>query len=102
MIDMKIQPFGPDAIGQGEKKEQQRANQTGKGSFGEFLKQSIKEVNELQNEADKSITDFATGENKNIHEVMMSVQKADLSFKLMQQIRNKLVDAYKEVMRTGI
>ena len=102
MIDVKIQPFGPNAIDQGEKNEQKRQTQTGKGSFGDFLKQSIQDVNQLQNEADKSITDFATGEARNIHEVMMSVQKADLSFRLMQQIRNKLVDAYREVMRMGV
>ena len=102
MIDMKIQPFGPNAIDKGEKGEQKRSTQIGESSFGDFLKESIKEVNQLQNEADKSMTDFATGQTKDIHEVMMSVQKADLSFKLMQQIRNKLVDAYREVMRMGV
>lgn len=102
MVDMKIQPFGPNAIDKGEKGEQKRSIQTGESSFGDFLKESIKEVNQLQNEADKSMTDFATGQTKDIHEVMMSVQKADLSFKLMQQIRNKLVDAYREVMRMGV
>ena len=102
MVDMKIQPFGPNAIDKGEKGEQKRSTQTGESSFGDFLKESIKEVNQLQNEADKSMTDFATGQTKDIHEVMMSVQKADLSFKLMQQIRNKLVDAYREVMRMGV
>ena len=102
MIDMKIQPFGPNAIDKGEKGEQKRSTQIGKSTFGDFLKQSIKEVNELQNEADKSITDFATGQTKDIHEVMMSVQKADLSFRLMQQIRNKLVGAYNEIMRMGV
>ena len=102
MVDMKIQPFGPNAIDKGEKGEQKRSTRTGESTFGDFLKESIKEVNQLQNEADKSMTDFATGQTKNIHEVMMSVQKADLSFKLMQQIRNKLVDAYREVMRMGV
>lgn len=102
MIDVKIQPFGPNAIDQGEKNEQKRPTQTGQSTFGDFLKQSIEDVNQLQNEADKSITDFATGQTRNIHEVMMSVQKADLSFRLMQQIRNKLVDAYREVMRMGV
>ena len=102
MVDMKIQPFGPNAIDKGEKGEQKRSPQTGESSFGDFLKESIKEVNQLQNEADKSMTDFATGQTKDIHEVMMSVQKADLSFKLMQQIRGKLVDAYREIMRMGV
>ncbi len=102
MVDMKIQPFGPNAIDKGEKGEQKHPTKIGESTFGDFLKQSIKEVNQLQNEADNSMTSFATGQTKDIHEVMMSVQKADLSFRLMQQIRNKLVDAYKEIMRMGV
>ncbi len=102
MVDMKIQPFGPNAIDKGEQGEQKRPTKTGESTFGDFLKESIKEVNQLQNEADNSMTDFATGQTKDIHEVMMSVQKADLSFRLMQQIRNKLVEAYREIMRMGV
>ena len=99
MVDVKIQPFGPDATKQGQQK---RPAKQGESSFGDFLKQSIKEVNQLQNEADKSAIDFATGRVKDIHQVMMSVQKADLSFRLMQQIRGKLVDAYREITRMGV
>jgi len=102
MIDVKVQPFGPNAIdGEGKARERQ-PGRTGKSSFGDFLKESIEEVNKLQNEADTSMTDFATGRTKDIQDVMISVQKADLSFRLMQKIRNKLVDAYREIMRMGV
>lgn len=102
MIDTRVQPFGPNAIeGDGNAKRKQ-PGRTGKSSFGDFLKESIEEVNRLQNEADTSMTDFATGKTKDIQNVMMSVQKADLSFRLMQKIRNKLVDAYQEIMRMGV
>ncbi|MCD6326243.1 flagellar hook-basal body complex protein FliE [bacterium] len=98
-MDIKIQPFGPEAA-----KPEERTPKTvdGKSSFGDFLKQSIKEVNSLQNEADKSIVEFSTGKTNDIHQVMMTVQKADLSFRLMSKIRNKLMDAYKEVTRMGV
>jgi flagellar hook-basal body complex protein FliE len=98
-MDIKIQPFGPEAA-----KPEERTPKAvdGKSSFGDFLKQSIKEVNNLQNEADKSIVEFSTGKTNDIQEVMMTVQKADLSFKLMSKIRNKLMDAYKEVTRMGV
>lgn len=99
MIDVKVQPFGPDALNGGEKKPHQKQ---GGSSFGEFLQDSIKEVNRLQNEADKQITDFSTGKTEDIHGVMLSLQKADLSFRLMNQIRGKLVEAYKEVTRMGV
>ena len=76
----------------------EKADDKGKG-FGEVLKDSIKKVNALQIEADEAIKSFAKGESKDIHETMIAVQKADLSFQLMMQIRNKIVEAYQEVMR---
>ena len=71
-------------------------------TFGRILKESIEEVNRLQGEADKAIEDLATGETKNIHETMIAMEKAEVSFKLMLQVRNKILDAYQEVMRMGV
>jgi flagellar hook-basal body complex protein FliE len=56
----------------------------------------------MQKEADKAIEDFATGKTRNIHETMIAVNKADLAFRLTMQVRNKIVEAYQEVMRTQI
>ena len=66
-------------------------------SFGTMLKSAIGKVTELQTEADKAIQDLAAGKNKNIHRTMIALEKADVSFQLMMQIRNKLVQAYQEV-----
>jgi flagellar hook-basal body complex protein FliE len=68
-------------------------------SFGKVLKDSIKEVNKLQEEAGKAVQDLATGKGKGIHETMIALEKADISFQMMMQIRNKIVEAYQEMMR---
>ena len=71
-------------------------------SFADTLSESLAKVNDLQKEADKAIEDFASGETRNIHETMIAVGKADLAFRLTMQVRNKIVEAYQEVMRTQI
>jgi flagellar hook-basal body complex protein FliE len=71
-------------------------------SFGAILKKSISEVNNLQNEADNAIQQFATGQGKSIHETIIALEKADVSFKLLVEVRNKLVEAYQEIMRMQI
>jgi len=73
-----------------------------KASFGEFLANSIGEVNSLQNKANESIQRLVTGENKNIHETMLTVEKAEIAFKTMNQIRQKVLDAYREVMKMQV
>jgi flagellar hook-basal body complex protein FliE len=71
-------------------------------SFSDTLSTSLEKVNELQKEADVAIEDFATGKTRNIHETMIAVNKADLAFRLTMQVRNKIVEAYQEVMRTQV
>ena len=71
-------------------------------SFGDVLKDSLSQVNQLQHEADKSIKDLATGGPTTLHDTMIALQKADLSFKLMMQVRNKIVEAYQEVVRMQV
>ena len=67
--------------------------------FASLLKQSIDAVNDSQQTADKMMTAFETGESEtSLAEVMVATQKAGLSFQAMVQVRNKLVDAYKDVM----
>lgn len=66
-------------------------------SFKSFLIDSIKEVNDLQHDADQAVEGLFTGEDVNPAEVLTAVQKADLAFRMMMQIRNKLVAAYDEV-----
>jgi flagellar hook-basal body complex protein FliE len=74
----------------------------GAKGFGQMLSESIEKVNEAQQSADTSIKELAAGRTKNIHETMLSIENADASLKLMMQVRNKVLDAYKEIMRMQV
>jgi len=80
-----------------------RMNQTGTqaavGELGDTFNQMFDEVNRLQVEADRKIEEFATSPDKDIQGTMVALQKADLSLRLMMQIRAKLTAAYQDVMR---
>jgi flagellar hook-basal body complex protein FliE len=69
----------------------------GSASFKDFLLDSIKEVNSMQQAADQAVEKLAGGGDVNPAEVLTAVQKADLAFRMMLQVRNKIVDAYNEV-----
>jgi len=66
-------------------------------SFKAILAESMDEVNRLQQDADTAITRLQTGRDVDLTEVLVAVEKADLAFKTLMQIRNKLVEAYKQV-----
>lgn len=70
--------------------------------FQEFLLKSIEEVNSMQQAADRAVEQLATGGDVNPAEVLTAVQKADLAFRIMLQIRNKIVQAYQEVQNIRI
>ncbi len=77
------------------------ANGSGK-SFGDFLADSIGKVNSLQQDADVAMQRLASGDSKNIHETLLAVERADIAFKQMNQVRMKVIDAYKEIMKMQI
>jgi flagellar hook-basal body complex protein FliE len=66
------------------------------------IKEQISNVDDLQTNADASVVDLLTGKNQDITSVVSSVAKADMSFKLLLGVRNKLIDAYKQTMNMGI
>ena len=69
---------------------------------GKFFSELVSKVNNIQVQTDKSIQSLASGENKNLHEVMIAVEKASISFQFMSQVRNKALEAYQEVMRMQV
>lgn len=71
-------------------------------SFMEHLKDSVAEVNQSQRNADKMAADLSTGKSQNIHETMLAATQSELSFNFMVQVRNKVLEAYQEVMRMPI
>ena len=70
--------------------------------FGDLLAKFTRDVDGLQHDADKVVADLAAGKTDNLHQVMIALGKAEISFKFMTEVRNKLLDAYKEVMRTPV
>ena len=77
------------------------AEKSGTG-FGEILKDAISTVNELQKTSDLEVQKLMAGESQDLHTTVIAMQKADLSFQMMMQVRNKIVQAYQEIMRTQI
>ncbi|MFC1718820.1 flagellar hook-basal body complex protein FliE [Candidatus Poribacteria bacterium] len=80
----------------------QKLSEPDKGNFLDVLKKSVEKVNTLQNQADAAIDDLVLGDNKDIVQTMIKVEQVDISFRLMMQIRNKIVKAYEEVMRMQV
>jgi flagellar hook-basal body complex protein FliE len=71
-------------------------------SFKDMLVKSLEQVNSMQQDADVAFQKLATGQTQNVTEVFSAVQKADLAFKTLMQIRNKLVDAYDDIRQMRI
>jgi len=82
------------------------ANKTEKGTennaFLEILKSSINKTNALQQEASDAVSKLASGEKIDIHNAMIAAQKADVTFRLMMEVRNKIVEAYHEITRMQV
>ena len=70
--------------------------------FGSALKQAVGALNQLGSQADASSLALAKGDPIDIHEVMLNTEQASLGFSMAVQVRNKLVDAYAEVMRMSV
>lgn len=70
--------------------------------FSKFLGEMIEKVNSSQVESDKAVQQLVTGETKSLHEVMIAMEKASISFQFVTQVRNKAVEAYQEIMRMPV
>lgn len=79
-----MEPGGGESIGAG-------------GTFQRYLLDSIAQVNSMQLDADRAVETLMTGGDANPAEVLTAVQKADLAFRMMMQVRNKLLQAFQEV-----
>ena len=98
---MDINSLSPMQNGKIDQKFAKIDHKNGTG-FKDSFNNYVSEVNDLQVKAGESIENFATGKVENVHEVMIAMSKAEVSFKFMMETRNKLVDAYKEIMRMQV
>ncbi len=83
-----LEPVGP-----------QPAKQNSSTSFGDLLANALDETNRLVHRADDLATRFAAGEPLDVHQVTIAMQEASTALALTLQVRNKLVEAYQEIMR---
>jgi flagellar hook-basal body complex protein FliE len=88
---MNAPAAGPSTSGDGTPK-----------TFAETLKAAVNDVNEAQKVSDVKMQELATGKNHNIPEVMIAAEKADISLRLMVQVRNKIIEAYQEIMKMQV
>ncbi len=72
------------------------------GPFARVVDRFLSESRDKQSAADQAILDLATGKTENIHEVMLAVTKADLTFRTFLQVRNRVTDAYQEITRMAV
>ncbi|MEO7652465.1 MAG: flagellar hook-basal body complex protein FliE [Bryobacteraceae bacterium] len=71
-------------------------------AFASVLQDAMHKVNEFQQNAGQSVESFLSGETTDLHQTIMAGQKAELAFELFSQVRNKVVQAYQEVMRMQV
>ena len=76
--------------------------QSGQGSFGNMLSGAIDQVERDHHLANQSVEALALNKGKEIHRTMIEMEKAEISFKLLMQVRNKIVSAYETIMRMPV
>lgn len=82
--------------------ERQDVNAQDTESFSDLLSNAINGVDETMKNSEAKVEQFVSGETDNLHDVMISMQRAKLSFNMMVEIRNKAVETYQEISRMQI
>jgi flagellar hook-basal body complex protein FliE len=97
---MALDPIRTQQIAQALQQAKTSAAKSGeKADFGKALGDLLRDVNQAQEQAGRSVQDLIAGRVEDLHEVMIAMGKAQVSFQFMAQVRNKLLEAYREVMR---
>ncbi|MCH8977776.1 MAG: flagellar hook-basal body complex protein FliE [Armatimonadetes bacterium] len=99
---MRIDSLNPAATRLAQQATNNLATEKGSDDFGQMLMDVIKEVNATQNEAGALKNAFMTGQNVELHELMISMERAGLAMELTLQVRNKILDAYQEISRMQV
>ena len=71
-------------------------------SFGDFIKELAHDANASAVQADTKMQEVASGRNKDLHGAVLAMEKADVNFRLLSQVRNKVIEAYREIMRMQV
>ncbi|MDO9305998.1 MAG: flagellar hook-basal body complex protein FliE [Sulfuricurvum sp.] len=76
------------------------SSESSKTDFAQELRNALGNVNDMQVDSDRAMSDIATGSVKDLHQAAIAIDKAEISMKLMLEVRNKALNAYKEITRT--
>ena len=79
-----------------------KSAQPAEGSFSGLLGRMVQDVNGKQNVAAQALQDLQSGQNVSLHQTMIAMEEASVSFQLMVEVRNRLLDSYQEIMRMQI
>jgi flagellar hook-basal body complex protein FliE len=74
----------------------------GKSGFGDLLKMAVDKTDAMQKNADMMVNRAILGQEKDLHRVMMAQEEASITFELLMEVRNKLMDAYQQIMQMQI
>ena len=100
-MNIKLPSIAPQVPGLKNGNEDQK-QVVDSGSINRTFEKLLQDVNQQQFNAEAKKVELLVTENKDIHGTMLALEKAELSMRLMLQIRNKLVSAYEEVMRMQV
>ena len=99
---MRIDAINPAIKNLAQQATKNLATEKSSDDFGQMLMDVIKEVNSAQTKSAEMKNAFMTGQNVELHELMISMERAGLAMELTLQVRNKLLDAYQEISRMQV
>ncbi|MBZ7987027.1 flagellar hook-basal body complex protein FliE [Campylobacter canadensis] len=102
MNDIRLNSLFGQKLELPQNTNKQANNEEDSKSFMDMLNSELKELNEEQIKSDAAMSDIATGRVKDLHQAAIAINKAETSMKFMLEVRNKAINAYKEISRTQI
>ncbi len=96
---MRIEPLNLSPVNMGKNISANPAENTGNDNFSQLLGEALGKVNNLQLQAEKASIDLAAGKVEDVSQVIVAAEKASVALQLTMQVRNKVVEAYQEIMR---
>ncbi len=100
-MDMRITGLGSPGLYPTPEIATPATRETG-GLFASLMNQGMSEVSQQHTQANQALEDLAFGRSDNMHQAMLRIAQADLSFRFLLEVRNKLIDAYQEIMRMQV
>lgn len=98
MADIKLNNIGVDSV----LPHSNVSKKIPSKNFMDTMKEVVDEVNLHQKTSEKALSDVATGQVKDLHQAAIAIGKAETSMKVMLEVRNKAINAYKEILRTQV